>query len=541
MYFRPVLFVLCFALLLAFGTGCQKSESIASVAPPTMLAPDTIASVHFLGKKRLGITAGAYYFARIWQQPQSAQLERQTLIKLASAPGNWLSGGDNLTTDARSRLWWLLNDLLQEESHFEIHQLANGIVETVFAIRLNAAQAGQWRTNLPVLLEPLAGGHVVVNPIDDTWSLQTTNALQFVRFSRVGDWTVVSAGPEQNSLANEFAARIRRDSVPFVSAGTNLWLEASLNLPRLAQIFPSAGSHLPTSISHLDFSVSGDGANVLTRAKLEFAQPFAAPLEPWRLPVDLMHEPLTSFTAVRGLQSSLADWKFFRDLEMGEAPGQLCVWSLGGSPFQIYLAAPLADARAQVAALSGHLLQKANPALAASGYISFDHAADGNGVTWGNLPDIKPFIKSAGADGWLFAGLLPDTNNAAAPPPAGLINDVLRRTNLVYYDWEVTGPRLQPVLQLGQTARQVARRPAIPMDSAGMGWLGLLIPRLGTTATIISRSGPDELTFIRRSNVGFNAVELHLLVGWLESPVFPRCPELDALFQNDFTASGNVH
>ncbi len=171
-----------------------------------------------------------------------------------------------------------------------------------------------------------------------------------------------------------------------------------------------------------------------------------------------------------------------------------------------------------------YLLQKGNPWLATNGYISFDRATNGNGVTWGNLPDIKPFIKSAGTgtDGWLFAGLLPDTNTDVTPPPAGLIQDVLRRTNLVYYDWEVTGPRLQPVLQLGQTARQITRRPELALDSASLTWLGQLIPRLGTSATIATRTGPAELTFYRRSNLGFNAVELHLLADWLESPDFPR-------------------
>jgi hypothetical protein len=523
MSFLPAILILFAALVLASGVGCEKSAARAA-APPTVLPPDTAASVHWLGKRALGYEATAFYFMRVWNHPESARLEKQTLTKLASAPGQWLPGGANLDPDAESRLWWLLNDLVQEESYLEIRQPTNSTAETVFTIRLNDAQARQWQTNLPVILEPLAGGRVVNNPIDDSWSLTTTNALQIVRFSRVGDWAVVATGPEQNSLADEIAVRIRRDGVPFVSAGTNLWLEAALDLPRLTNVFPTSISQLPYFISHLNFSVSGDGGTVFTRAKLEFAQPFSAPLEPWRLPVDLMHEPLTSFTAVRGLQPTLTDWKFLHDLEIGAAPDQLFVWSLSGSPFQIYLAAPLADAPAQVAALSDHLLQKANPALAASGYINFDRAADGNGVTWGNLPDIKPFIKSAGnADaGWLFAGLLPDTNNAAAPPPAGLLNDVLRRTNLVYYDWEVTGPRLQPVLQLSQTARQVARRPELPMDSASMSLLGLLIPRLGTTATIISRTGPAELTCFRRSNLGFNAVELHLLAGWLESPSFPR-------------------
>ena len=85
------------ALLIASGTGCQKNESAAPPAPPTVLSPDTVASVHWFGKKRVGITFGAYFFSRVWQQPQSAQLERQTLIKLASAPGLWLPGSTTST------------------------------------------------------------------------------------------------------------------------------------------------------------------------------------------------------------------------------------------------------------------------------------------------------------------------------------------------------------------------------------------------------------------------------------------------------------
>jgi hypothetical protein len=528
MNFRPAMIALFTTLLLASGTGCQKSESRTAAAPPTVLPPDTIASVHWLGKHWLGYEATAFFFMRIWNNPQTARLEKQTLTKLATTPGQWLPGGTNLTENAVTPLYLLLNDIVQEESYLEIRQPTNGAGETVFALRLNEAQADSWLTNLPTVLQPLTGSHAVLNPIDHTWSLKTTNAFQFIQFARVGDWTIISAGPQQNSLAAEITARIQRDGVPFVSAGTNLWLEASLDLPRLAKIFSlSAGGEGRGEVgtfNHLSLAITGDGANVITRGQLTFAQPLPATLQPWRLPVDLMHEPLTSFTAARGLESWLTAWKPWRDLQAGTAPDQLFLWSLAGSPYQVYLAAPLADARSQVTALTDHLLQSGNPWLAANGYISFDRAPDGNGVTWGNLPDIKPFIKSAGTgdDGWLFAGLLPETNHLATPPPVGLIQDVLRRTNLVYYDWEVTGPRLQPLLSLAQTARLVTRQPQMAMDYASINWLGLLIPRLGTSATIINRTGPAELTFYRRSTLGLNALELHLLANWLESASFPK-------------------
>ena len=470
--------------------------------------------------------------SRIWQRPQSAQLERQTLVKLASRPGLWLPGGTNLTADAATRLYWMLDDVLEEESYLEIRAATNSALRTShfalsFAIHLDAAHNSQWLTNLPVVLELLTGASPVFNPEENGWSLQTTSGLGQVGFARVGDWTVVSAGPENNSLASEISARIRRDGVPFVSAGTNLWLEAGL-APSLLFSSLSAGGEgqgevgLASSISHFNLSLSGDGANVITRMKLNFNQPFSAPLPDWRLPVDLLHEPLTSLTVARGLEPSLAGWPVWRDLQIGAPPDQFCLWSLGGNPYQIYLAAPLPGP--QVGAFCDHLMQQGNPWLATNGYISFDRAADGNGVTWGNLPDIKPFIKFAGNDssGWLYAGLFPDTNSVAPPPPAGLIQDILRRTNLVYYDWEVTGPRLQPTLQVAQTARLILRQPQLSLDSASLTWLGSIIPRLGTSATIINRTGPAELTLYRRSTLGLTAFELHLLTGWLESPQFPR-------------------
>ncbi len=521
MYFRSVLLVLSVALLSVAGTGCQKNESLSPSAPPTVLSPDTIASVHWFGKKRVGITAGAYYFSRIWQQPQSAQLERQTLIKLASTPGQWLPGGTNLNVDACSRLWWLLGDIVQEESYLEIRQPTNGTEAVVFAIRLNEAQAGQWITNLPVVLEPLIGAQSGVSPDENGWMLGTGNTQKFFQLVRVDQWTLVSFGPRQNPLQAEIIARIRRDGVPFVSSGTNLWLEASLKIPRIAAVFPLP-SLVSNNLEHLNFSLSGDGANVITRARLTVSKPLPAIAEPWHLPVDLMHEPLTSLTAVRGLQTWLAEMPMMRDLQMDSLPDQLAVWSLAGNPYQTYLAVPMNHT--EVASLTDHLLHQVNPWLVAHGYVSFDRASDGNGVTWGNQPDIKPFIKSAGSadDGWLYAGLFPDTNANTLPPPVGLIQDILRRTNAVYYDWEVTGPRLQPTLEIAQTTRLITRCPQLALSSASLTWLGALIPRLGTSATIVNRTGPDELTFYRRSTLGLTALELHWLTGWLESPQFPH-------------------
>jgi len=521
MRFHRFVFILSAAVVLSALAGCQKTEPPVHSLTPTMLSPDTIAHVRWLGKRQLGYEATAYFLMRIWNLPQSKQLEQQTLYKLTANSPGWLPNGARLANDDRAWLWPLLNDLVQEESYLEIRQPAGQPAQSVLAVHLTDTQSDQWFTNVSGVLVPLTSARALINPVNHDWTIKTEN--QSVWFRRVSDWTLVAFGPDPNPLADDLAARIRRDGVPFVSSGTNLWLEASLDLPRLVAAFP-AWKIPATSVNHLDFSLTGDGGNVFTRAKITLTKPFPAELPPWHLPPDFFHGPLTTLTAVRSLQPWLADWSFWRDLQIGAPPDECFVWSLDGNPYELYAAAPLPEPRRQFPALMNWTLSSANALLDTNGYVSFRAAPDGKGVLWGNQPNLQPFVKFAGTpeDGWLFAGLNADTNAAPQPVPPGLIQDILRRTNLVYYDWEVTGPRLQPALQVYQLARQLAHAPDLPLNCPSLACLGALIPRLGTSATIVSRTGPAELSLVRRSTVGLTSTELLLLAGWLESPNFPR-------------------
>jgi hypothetical protein len=532
MYFRPTMLAWFAALLLASGTGCQNSVPPSPSASPTVLSPDTIASVHWMGKRWLNLNGDAYYFSRLWSLPEAARVQAQTFDRLSTALSRSLPDDRVAARIPATVLRPLLDDLAWEESYLEVRSATNSqanpsitgtaMPSIIFAVRLNAQQASVWETNLAVAAELLTGQTADSNSRLPGWKLQRTNPPICISLSRDGGWTVISVGPRTSSLSEDVAARIRHSGVPFVSGGSNFWLEASLDLTRLAGSISVSTFETPlSSLDHLNLSVCGDGANVITRGKLSFTQPFAAPLEPWRLPTDLLDNPMTGFSAVRGLRTWLTSWQPWRDLEMGAAPDQIFIWSLAGSPYQVYLAAPLADARKQVAALSEHVLQKGNSWLTSNGYVTFEPAPDGNGVTWGNLPDVKPFIKSAGdgADGWLFAGFLPDAHTN--PPSNALVNDLLKRTNVVYFEREETGQNLSPRLTLSQTVRLVARRAQMPLDSGSLSLLAVLIPRLGITTTEITRSDPAELNFYRRSTIGFTAAELHLLADWLESPQFP--------------------
>ncbi len=530
MHLRHALSGLLAGLVLSAGTSCKKSESGSSsglASPPATaaLSADTVARVHWLGKKRLGIEASAYYLMRLWELPESTRLEAQTLGKLSSTLWPLLRGDAVASTDRSAMFRPLLDDLLREESFFEMRGASNQPMELAFAIKLDDQRAGLWRTNTVALLASLTGITTMDLQVDGRgWSLKRQEPPALIELSRVGEWTVVGAARGKNALLGEIIGRIRRDRVPFLAQTTNYWLEADLDLQRTANAL-GLGSNLPDNTPRISVAVTGDGGNVLTHGKLTFPEPLRIEFEPWAVPSNLLHEPLAGFTAIRGVRPWVASWKTWIDLQLGTPPNQLYFWALQGAPVQTYFAAPLSDSTNQVRKLTDLLVEKSNPWLASHGYVNFERSPDSNGATWGKLPNILPFIKSVGAgeNALVLGGLLPD---AAAgtnrPARAELLREVLARTNLVYYDWENTGQRIEACLYLGQIVRTVLRRAPLPLESASAAWLKALNLRLVDCTTVIASSGTNQLSFVRKSTAGFTGVELQLLADWLESPQFPR-------------------
>jgi hypothetical protein len=546
---------LLLALLVSCGFGCQKSIStqLPAAPKPSVLSPGTVLRVHWRGRDDLGIMAGAYYFMRIWQLPQSGQVEVQALAKLSTAPWRFLPGENDANVTSNSLLLYpLLGDVVWNESCFEIRQASNQPAEYVFAIRMDAAHQQLWQTNLAAIVHSLTG----IEPVPASggqfgWSLEKTGPPIRVQLSRVGQWTLVSAGPKKNALLNEVTARIRRDHTPCAWQVAGDWLEADADIPRLRSLLPhsvrtevtrlgllassptdSTDWNLAANLSRISLAVNGDGAHVLTHANLTFSKPLPADLQSWTVPTNLIHPPLMSFTAARGLKPWLASWKTWSDLRIGPPPDQIYSWSAPAGVFQTYFAAPLPAARGEVQALSEHLLQKANPWLAARGYFGFEPGSDSNGVVWGRSSAIRPFVKSAAADdagGVVYGGLIPETEARAGtnffyyhPSFPELLDNLSGLTNLVYYHWELTGPRIQSCLYIGQFLSAITRQKPLPLDSTAAVWLKIVQPRLGNTTTALTLTAPNQLSFSRRSTVGFTAAELNFLAAWLESPQFPE-------------------
>ena len=526
MHMRRAFYALSASAMSVLITGCTgsgskpASESVVSTAP-TPLSQETVVRVYWKGKSRLGVEAGAFFPMRIWLLPENRKLEGQVLEQLSFQPLQRLRGNPALAGTFATLMLPMLHDVVQWESYFEVRQPTNRAGESVFAIRLAEAQARGWATNLVVAGSLLGSPVQRVSNDHDAWLLQLPAGASRVERIRVGDWTVVaSTRNEKNDLLAEIVARIRQAGGPFVPEDSKCWLQSDFD-PRWVSSELGLGGRLAEDLQHASATLTGDGANVIAHGTLDFARPLDLEIEPWDVPTNLIQQPLAGFTAIRGMKSWLASSKTWTDLGLGAPPNQAFFWSKEGS-LQTYAATPLTGAPQRLSALTDRLLNDGNSWLASHGLGTFQRSPSSVGAIWKQVPSLEPFIEAVnGPNGtWVVGGVQPIAGLAASAPPAKLPFDVLQQTNLVLFDWESTGSRIESGVYVGQILRVALRRAQLPLQS--VTWLRELAPRLAVCRTVVSRTGLNQLSFERKATLGLSAVELQLLADWFASPRFPE-------------------
>jgi hypothetical protein len=135
---------------------------------------------------------------------------------------------------------------------------------------------------------------------------------------------------------------------------------------------------------------------------------------------------------------------------------------------------------------------------------------------------MTPFLRyeQAASRPFIFGGFFP---SGAAPnsPSPGIPDEISSSTNLVYYDWEMAGDRVECWLYISQFCRFVMGLPQLPSDTAGVPWLQKLMHIQGNTLTLVRSETPTRISFDRRAAFGLTAIELLVFTDWLESPQFP--------------------
>ncbi|HRT07818.1 MAG TPA: hypothetical protein P5233_05465, partial [Candidatus Paceibacterota bacterium] len=296
--------------LLALAGGCKKSSAPPAGPPPV----ETVARIHWVGKHKLEADPAATNFISIWNLPESARLQAQTLDKLALAP--WLLGrGPAASNGAPAPLLRaLLDDLVQQEACLEIRNATNLPGELVLAVRLADDRAALWRTNLATVLQSLTG----LEPAADTnggWTLRKPDTPNRLDLARAGEWTLVGLANDTNTLLPEIAARIARAGSPVPNPATNAWISAELNLPRAAAAL-GLNWRLPKDWPAISLNLEPKGDAVRTAGHLKFPRPLPFTLDPWNVPTNLISEPLSSFTAVRGADDWFASFCAASDLPL---------------------------------------------------------------------------------------------------------------------------------------------------------------------------------------------------------------------------------
>jgi hypothetical protein len=525
--------------------GCGKSDPPSSnsgspATPSATLTPQSstnsapVLRFHWLGKKQLAGSTNAAHFLDLWNLPESVSLEAQTLDKLAAAPWRFWQTNLALSNAPTALLRPLLDDLVHEESYLEVRAEPNQPPELVLAVRVSDDRAALWQTNLPLALQSIFGNSPeprTQSPgLDSAFNFQLSTFNFQLSLTRSGAWTLLAItgtrpstlDPRPSELLSVFQQRLTTNTTPYVARATNYWMEAFVDAARLKLAFSSSGN--PTAnLPQLALWIIGDGQNMRTSGELKFPVSLNLDLEPWRIPTNIIHDPLVSFTAMRGVARWIGGREEWRNKDLGPAPNQVFFWAQSPALWQHFLTYPVANASNHVTALGAWVLQEWNPIFQTNRVGSFAWSTNKFGLIWMGVPFFKPVLEPArfASSDFALVGLF--ANNATnRPVPAGLFTEFQNRSNLVYYDWEITPPQVTSWTQMGQLLRMVFGRRQLSPATASLPWLKAMSPNLGNASTVMTLEAPDRLAFKRTSTFGLTSVELHLLADWLESPEFPR-------------------
>jgi hypothetical protein len=393
------------------------------------------------------------------------------------------------------------------------------------AIQLSDDRTQVWSTNLWQIASiwnsaPPAG--LTGNGFTGWESKKISGADPF-RFFRVGEWVVVSVG--QDLLPTNRLNRIVAQGRPIAAAKT-YWLDADVDTAQLNSWLPDAPfvrcladvqiKNFP--VAHL--AVSAKSEYLITLARLEYAQPVPWKYEPWQVPTNLILNPgnsLINFTAARGLGPLLSDSSALERFDWSPRPSQAYLWGYAPNPLQAYAAFPVRDATNLLGRIGPRIEDFVRTVSLTNSVSRVMWDSNRTTIAWLGLPYVVPTIGSAQLpEGeFLYAGVFPPPGTTNQPPPAELLGN-LARTNLLYYNWEVTEWRLVQLRGITSLIDLVRIGCTIPQTAPSQLWLTAISTNLGNTVTEISLVSPKELEVVRSAHVGLTGCELVALMRWIE-------------------------
>jgi hypothetical protein len=429
------------------------------------------------------------------------------LIRLSGFLAASLGFGNN--PSSASLIEPLLRDIMTTES---LGCFGRGSVDRsafFLALHLEAPRAQLWQDNLGKIFGGSGDKFMSQDFEGRRWNGGGSNSVWIIQ---ARDWLLVGRGEDFADPQTECLQQIKARGSPDPLSEHD-WLEADFASDRVGGWF----QFLQPARIRITVAASEDKLQIAARILAGDAIPWTA--EPWKIPKDLIQGQIISFTAGQNVAAFLK-----MDPALSQLPGnpftnQFYCWALDQMPLLNYMAWPEVSASNTLETLSTAAPAALNPELKLLNGTELVRPPQGNTLALRNIRLFVPSLQAVeGSNGqFLFLSSFPRAANGK-PMPDALISQVEGRTNLVYYDWELTGRRMQEWQILDKMIANRSRAESSHAQDDELvenEWLSGLGSLAGNTVTEITRVAPNELSFVRKAPVGFTAVELDLLADWI--------------------------
>jgi hypothetical protein len=418
--------------------------------------------------------------------PEYAEFNSALAHRLAVTLAKPFSQGGGNETDIVKALEPIAADMLAYPTIYE-HSDGDKAGNWTLAIQLPKERHTAWMTNWDSIAK---SGHVGA-----------------AKLSRDGIWTILGTSSP--------AAVLEKAKTPAADI-----LHISGDATFLGKLLPGLKP------AKIDLHTTTSGNALRTTGKLEFAQDLPFKLSAWQTPTNTIRDPILAFTAIQGVAPHLAQMPIFKN---HPAPNQLFLWNEDSSPFSIYAAAKVDNAPA--------FIKDVAVALSTKGLMGrLELNTNTHALSLFGLPVSVPFLRLAHTNdqNFVYAGAIPFSEFTGNPIPAELVQQFVTRTNLLVYDWELTGPRLTQIRPIAQFAAMGSGL-RIPTYSDGASkWLIALRDKFQNAITEVALVNAREVSLTRRSDLGFSALELAALAQWIGG----KETTMDALPPVAFPATG---
>jgi len=444
---------------------------------------------HFLGSARIDADKNGVHARAVFDQPGTKVLVERAIAGLARSAGGDAAGAA------------LVRALLEESLRVESFGALRGEPGTpgpewLLALRLGAGRAQAW--------------------VEQWEAFGRATGFAAARSAVKEDWFIGGLRRAEPADLEPWQARV---AAARAAGGEPAWLEIHADLARLAGTFG-----WPSFIAwpRAQVAVTGRGANVRTTAEFALAAPLKLRLADWDVPTNTVREPLLSFTALQGTEPWFSTQAGFQELAW-PAPNQVFAWAQSLAPYATHFAWRLPEAAERIPAAQ----EKLKPVLCAlAPWLNLgelEYLAEAKRLNWRGLPLVVPFLTPAADSGFALAGLFP-LANPTDPGPPELYAQLWGRTNLVYYHWELTQPRLGDWEALDMVYTMIGGYMPPASNSVARAWLRdtNVTSHLGNCVTEVTVASPTELRAVRNSALGLTAFELFRVALWVEGEKFPR-------------------